>query len=158
MLDGAVSGTDSEGRSVTASYAGEVVLDTALPFALTVHEWRPGDEFPAGLSSEHLKGAHALRRRSEGLQLAVLLATKRPSGQWATARFTWHWIADPTAQGQSMGWADPRSSPSFMPTELSEEECEALRDWCNLIDAKWSSAVDIAVACTLCSSGSDRSK
>jgi hypothetical protein len=145
MLDGAVSGTDSEGRSVTVSYAGEVVLDTALPFALTVHEWAAGDEFPARPSSEQLKGSRALRRRSEGLQLAVLLATERPAGQWATARFTWHWIADPTAQGRSIGWADPRSSPGFMPTELSEEECEALRDWCNLIDAEWSSAVDIAV-------------
>lgn len=45
-LDGAVSGTDSEGRIVTVSYAGEIVLDTALPFALTVHEWREGDQFP----------------------------------------------------------------------------------------------------------------
>ncbi|MGH9187219.1 MAG: hypothetical protein ACRD0U_15610 [Acidimicrobiales bacterium] len=145
MLDGAVSGTDSEGRSVTVSYAGEVVLDTALPFALTVHEWRTGDEFPDCPSFEQLGGSQALRRRSEGLQLAVLLAVERPAGQWATARFTWHWIADPTAHGRSMGWADPRSSPGFMPTELSEEECQALRDWCELIEANWSSTVDIAV-------------
>jgi hypothetical protein len=32
-----------------------------------------------------------------------------------------------------------------MPTQLSEEECVAVEDFCRLIDANWSSAVDIAV-------------
>lgn len=145
MLEGAVSGTDSEGRSVTVSYAGEVVLDTALPFALTVHTWRAGDEFPDAPSLEQLGGSKALRRRIEAIQLAVLLAVERPAGQWATARFAWHWIADPTAQGRSTGWGDPRSSPAFMPTVLSEGECEALEHWCDLIEANWSPPVDIAV-------------
>ena len=145
MLEGAVSGTDSKGKNVTVSYAGEVVLDTALPFALTVHEWQVGDEFPDARFPEQLEGAKALRRRSEGLQLAVLLAVERPPGRWATARFAWHWIADPTAQGRSIGWADPKSSPAFMPTELSAEECEGLRGWCNLIERHWVSTVDIAV-------------
>jgi len=144
MLDGAVSGTDPEGRTVTVAYAGELVLDTALPFELNVHEWRVGDELPAP-PLQQLKGFDALRRRSEGIQLAVLLATERPTGRWSTARLTWQWIADPTAQGRSIGWADPKSAPSFMPTELSEEECEALREWCELIDANWSPAIDIAV-------------
>lgn len=145
ILDGSVSGTDSEGRSVTVSYAGEVVLDTSLPFALTVHEWRAGGEFPDAPSLKQMKGSQALRRRSDGLQLAVLLAVERPAGQWATARFAWHWIADPTAQGRSTGWSYPKSSPGFMPTELSQEECEALQVWASLIEANWSPTIDIAV-------------
>ena len=47
MLEGAVSGTDDNGRSVTVSYGGEVVLATSLPFALKVVVWEPG----AGLSN-----------------------------------------------------------------------------------------------------------
>lgn len=85
MLDGAVGGTDAQGRSVTVAYAGEVVLDTALPFELTVHEWRAGDDPFPGRILDQLTGHHALRRRSEGLPLAVLLAAERPPGQWATA-------------------------------------------------------------------------
>lgn len=144
-LQGAVSGTDAAGRSVTVSYAGEVVLDTVLPFSVTVHEWQAGDEFPDGPSFGQMTGAQALRRRSEALQLALLLAVERPGGQWATARFSWQWIADPTTQGRSVGWADPRSSPSFMPTELSEDECKSLEAWCDLVDQHWSPRIDIAV-------------
>lgn len=145
MLEGAVSGTDAEGKHVTVSYSGEVVLDTSLPFTLDVHPWTTGEEFPDLPPLEHLKGAQALRRCSEGLQLAVLFAARRPEGQWATARFAWHWIADPTSHGRSMGWSDTRSSPGFMPTELSAEECRDVQNWCYLIDEHWSPTIDIAV-------------
>ena len=144
-LDGAVSGTDAEGRNVTVSYAGELVLDGDLPYALTVREWKVGDEFPTSPPLAQMAGASALRRRTEGLQLAVLLAVVRPAGQWATARFAWHWIADPIAHGRSMSWADHRSSPGLMPTEVSDEECAALRHWCERIEEHWSPTVDIAV-------------
>ena len=35
MLDGAVSGTDSGGNNVTVAHAGELELDTELPFMVT---------------------------------------------------------------------------------------------------------------------------
>lgn len=144
-LDGSVSGTDSEGRNVTVAYAGEVILDTALPFTLTAHEWNAGRDFPDMPPLDRMEGATALRRRIEGIQLAVLLAAERPAGQWASARFAWQWVADPTAHGRSLGWASPAASPGFMPTELTAEECAAVTDWCRAIDAHWSSAVDIAI-------------
>lgn len=144
LLDGAVSGTDAEGRSVTVSYSGEVVLDTKIPFGLSALDWEIGEE-PPNLPTTQLSGARAMRRRSEGLQLAVLLAVDRPAGQWATARFAWQWIADPTSHGRSMAWADPRTAPGFMPTELSENECDALQRWCDVVETQWSPRVDIAV-------------
>ena len=145
MLEGAVSGTDAEGRSVTVNYAGEMVLDTTLPFAATVRESSSGDDVHDWPTFESLRGAQALRRRSDGIRLAVLLGVERPAGQWATARFAWHWMADPTSHGRSMGWSDPKSSPGFMPTELSSAECEVVADWCELVETNWSSRVDIAV-------------
>ena len=145
MLEGAVSGTDDNGRSVTVSYGGEVVLATSLPFALKVVVWEPGDGLSNWPTFGKLGGAEVLRRRSEGVQLGVLLAIDRPAGQWATARSSWNWIADPMSQGRSIGWNDPRASPGFMPTELSESECVALEQWCSLIESRWSTGIDIAV-------------
>lgn len=145
MLDGAVGGTDAVGNSVTVAYAGEVVLETTLPFTVTARESKPDEQFPELIPPARLDGARALRRRIEALQLAVLLAIDRPAGQWATARFAWNWIADPTAHGRSMGWADPKSLPGFMPTELSQDECEALESWCDRIEAHWAPRVNIAV-------------
>lgn len=144
-LDGSVSGTDSEGRVVTVHHAGEIVLETALPFTLTAHEWNTENDFPEMPPQDRMEGATALRRRIEGIQLAVLLAADRPPGQLASARFAWQWIADPTAYGRSLGWATPAAAPGFMPTELTAEECAALENWCGAIDAHWSPAVDIAV-------------
>lgn len=144
-LEGGVSGTDAGGRSVTVSYSGEVVLDAKVPFGLSAHGWQPGEETPDFPAFTQLDGARVMRRCSEGVQLALLLAVDRPVGQWPTARFAWHWIADPTSHGRSMGWADPRTSPGFMPTELSEDECAALRRWCGLVEAHWLPQVDIAV-------------
>lgn len=144
-LEGDVGGTDAGGHNVIVSYSGEVVLDSRVPFGLTAHGWQPGDEMPDFPAVTQLDGARVVRRCREGVQLALLLAVDRPLGQWPTARFAWHWIADPTSHGRSMGWADPRTSPSFLPTELSEDECAALRRWCGLVQERWSPRVDIAV-------------
>lgn len=148
MLDGAVSGTDSQGRSVTVAYAGEVVLDTALPFEVSVRSWPEGEDFPS-FPLDRSDAAKGLQRRLEAVQLAVLLGAERPEGQLATARCSWHWVADPTSQGRSMGWVDPRSSPGFMPTELSADECAAVAEMCDLLDRHWRPSMDIAVRRTL---------
>jgi hypothetical protein len=144
MLEGGVSGTDGDGKSIIVSYAGEVVLDTTLPFALKAQAWEPGDD-PPNWSTHTFGGFQARRRRSEALQLAVFLGIDRPAGQWATARFSWQWVADPSTQGRSISWSDPRSSPGFTPTELSKGECEALQRWCTLIESNWMPRIDIAV-------------
>jgi hypothetical protein len=144
-LEGRVSGSGAEGQSVTVSYAGEVVLTAQFPFWVRSSAWSPGDEFPEHPEPATMTGASALRRCTEGIQLAVLLAGDRPVGEWATARFAWQWIADPTTQGRAIGWADTRSSPGFMPHELSDEECEEVSRWATLIDSQWKSRIDIAI-------------
>jgi hypothetical protein len=146
-LEGAVSSTDADGKSVTVSYSGELVLETKVPFGLVVRPWdymeRGVPDFPSVGDTDEL------RRRIEGVQLAVFLAVDRPSGSWATARPAWQWLADPLSQGRAMGWADTRSSPGFMPYELTSKDCDEVASWTQRVDARWTPPVDIAVRRTL---------
>jgi hypothetical protein len=140
-LEGAVSGSDQEGKHVTVSYAGELVLETELPYSLLAQPEAPADfgTWPK------LRGADELRHRLEAVQLSALLALPRPPGSWVTARPAWSWIADPLASGRHIAWWDVRSGPAFMPYELNREECEKLGGWCHLIATKRTPAIDIAI-------------
>jgi Apea-like HEPN len=142
-LEGAVSGTDQDGKSVTVSYAGEVVLDAHVPYQLVIrpcadlerneHGWPP------------MPGAAHILRQVDALRLAVLLSVDRPPGSWVTARLAWQWHADPLSPGRSIGWSDVRSAPGFMPYHLSAEDCQQVAAWGSRIDAHWKPQIDIAV-------------
>ena len=145
-LEGSVSGTDHEGKSVTVSYAGEIVLDSAVPYSLVIRSWVPSK----GVISEFPKfpdtpGSGAVTRRLEAIQLATLLAVDRPPGSWVNARLAWHWTADPLAHGRVTGWNDVRTSPGFMPYELSDDDCRELAAWLGRINDHWVPQIDIAV-------------
>ncbi|MDP8931854.1 MAG: HEPN domain-containing protein [Actinomycetota bacterium] len=143
LLEGAVSGTGQDGKSVTVSYGGELVLDSTLPYGLVVKSWKAMEKgFP---DFPPVKGAGSLRRRLEGVQLAVLLAVERVAGSWATARPAWQWVADPLSQGRGLSWNDTRTPPGFMPYELTENDCHHIGEWTARIDRHWEPHVDIAV-------------
>jgi hypothetical protein len=142
-LEGAVSGTDHDGKSVTVSYAGELVLDAYVPYQLAI---RPMADLE---SDEHLwpsmPGAAQIMRQVDAFRLAVLLSVDRPPGSWVTARLSWHWLADPLSPGRSIGWSDVRSAPGFMPYHLTVEDCEQVTAWASRIEAHWKPQIDIAV-------------
>lgn len=143
MLEGRVSGTDHDGKSVTVSYGGEVVLETTLPYELVVRSWSsmtgPLHDFPT------MTGAHAMRRAVEGIALAVLLSIERPAGSWATARLAWQWVADPLSQGRAIAWNDTPGQPAFMPYELSAGDCVDVAAWTTRLESGWKPQIDIAV-------------
>lgn len=144
MLDGAVSGTDADGRPMTVRYAGEMVLEASARFTLRIEPNASLDSndppaWPAPLAWEET------RRRVECIQLAAILATERPLGQWVTAVHAWTWTANPLSHGPSLSWADSRSMTNFMPSELSPSECDAVATWIDLIDKCWTPRLDIAV-------------
>lgn len=144
ILEGVVSGTDHHGNQATVSYAGEMVLESEIPYAVVIG----GDEdLTADIPPKwpNIRGTDALRRRIEAVQLAVILATERPLGSWVTARLAWTWVGDPFGHGSNLGWSDPRSQPGFMPYALSSDECSAVAEWAGLIDAHWTPRIDIAV-------------
>lgn len=145
-LEGAVSGTDEQGRQVTTSYAGEMVLVTEIPYRLLVDvepDYDDFSEWERRLARVH--DSDGARRRFDVLPLSVLLATDRPVGSWVTAKLAWNWAADPLGHGHGIGWTDVRSGPGFMPYELSEAECQAVADWASRVDEHWIPQINIAV-------------
>jgi hypothetical protein len=140
-LEGAVSGTNPDGKQVTVSYAGEVVLDTELPYSLLAQ----AENRPDSGTWPKLRGADELGHRLEAIQLSALLAIARPPGSWVSVRPAWTWIADPLTYGRSISWWDPRSAPAFMPYELRAPDCDELSRWCELIAHHRSPAIEIAI-------------
>jgi hypothetical protein len=143
-LEGAVSGTDALGNQTTVSYAGEMVLETQVPYTILIG--RASDfvsDVPAPWPA--IRGIDASRRGLEGLQLALLLATERPVGSWVTARLAWQWTADLFGHGSSISWADTRQQPGFMPYRLGEDECQAIESWAALVAQHWTGKIDIGV-------------
>lgn len=141
-LEGAVSGTSEDGSQVTVSYAGEMVLELDLPYSIAIRSWPAPDDIP---ELPKFTGVDTLRRSLEAIQLALLLATDRPSGSWATARMAWTWKEDPFSHGYGLEWSDVRSLPGFMPYELSPDECEQMSKWAQWIARGWTPRIDIAV-------------
>jgi hypothetical protein len=142
-LRGTVSGAHPDGRQVTVSYSGEMVLETEVPYAVLIDYMLDLENLPPKLPT--IEGADTLRRRLEGIQLATVLATDRPAGSWVAARPAWTWIGDPFGYGPNIAWSDARSSPGFMPYELTPAECDSVAQWTGLVEAHWSPRIDIAV-------------
>lgn len=140
-LEGAVSGTHPDGTHVTVSYAGELILDTQLPYALvgTPHRLDEPRHMPS------FAAADDFRHRIEAVQLAGLLAVDRPAGSQLIARVAWIQIADPLAHGPRMQWSDTRTAPSFFPHQLSHDECASYGRWCELIRRHRAPPIEIAI-------------
>jgi Apea-like HEPN len=142
-LEGGVSHTNLNGSNMTVSYAGEMVLEMEVPYVVVI------DRMPEAMDGSPkwpaLEWANALRRTLEGVQLAVLLATDRPPDSWVAARLAWTWTGDPFGHGGNISWSDVRSSPGFLPYELSSEECDSVGEWAGLVDSQWMPRIDIAI-------------
>lgn len=138
-LQGAVTGGQADGSQVTVSYAGEMLLEAEMPYAVVLSTPPRGEPWP------DIAGSGSLRRMIEGTQLSLLLATERPQSSWPTARLAWTWTADPLGHGSNIGWSDTRSGTGFMPAELSATECQSVSEWAHRIDGVWIAKVDVAV-------------
>lgn len=143
-LDGAVSGTDASGNHTTVSYTGEMVLETTVPYSIVIGN---ASDALAEIAAPWpaMPGMHASRRRLEGVQLALLLATERPAGSWVTAQLAWQWTADVFGHGGNLSWADARRQPGFMPYTLVGDECDAIESWAASIEQHWTDKIDISV-------------
>lgn len=143
-LEGAVSGTDAVGEHTTGLYAGEMVLETLVPYSIVIGQaYDFGSDVPEPWPT--MPGMDASRRRLEGLQLALLLATQRPVGSWVTARLAWQWTADLFGHGGNVSWSNTTQQPGFMPYRLGEDECKAIEYWADLVGQRWSDKIDIGV-------------
>jgi hypothetical protein len=143
-LDGLISGTNEKGQSVTVSYAGDIVLETSLPYRLAVvtDAEMSGDQ-PRPWPK--IGDADQLRERLEGIQLAALMAIEPTPSSFVGLRPAWWWMGDPLSYGRSLGWIDTRASPGLMPHALSDSDCVDLGAWTERIKAHRTANTDIAV-------------
>lgn len=133
-LPGKLSHTTEDGTSITIDYAGDVVLETSVPYRVVVSDSEDG--WPASEWG-------TLERRIEAVTLAALLAFKR----WPTATMvpTWRILFDPLSHGPMLSWSDPRGGPGLTPFAATLADGETLRDWIIRVDGGRRKSMEIGI-------------
>jgi hypothetical protein len=148
-LEGQVSHTYGEGDSVTASYAGDVVLETTVEYRLEVE---PPDvdslsAWPTGLRSYEQLGAHL-----DSVRLASLLAGDAEA--MLTLAPTWRMVFDPLSWGPLQSWTDPRSGPAIAPRRMTTTAAGELASWTEAVHRHRRSSFDVAIRRVISASAS----
>jgi hypothetical protein len=141
-LKGQLSGTDSEGRSTTINYDGDVILEYELPYK--VRAVRPRQSDVVEPWPEDMRPPAALNRAATWLRFSLMLAVERePRVQLVQ---TWRYFDLPLTQGFTMSWNDPRRGTGIMPTELTEAEVTAWGEWYERLNNAHLDKVELALS------------
>lgn len=148
-LEGMVSHTTAEGDSITASYAGDVVLETEIGYRITVQDANidVASEWPHGM-----RDFERLEANLDSLRLASLLVGEADA--MLTIAPTWRMIFDPLSWGPLQSWSDPRNGPSIAPRHLPQTGAGELRTWTTAIHDHRRPHLDVAVRRTISASAS----
>lgn len=139
-LEGMVSHTTAEGDSVTASYAGDVVLETEMDYRIVVEK----PDFDAlGQWPSEMRDFERLEADLDSLRLASLLVGDGRS--MLTLAPTWRMVFDPLSWGPLQSWSDPRTGPSIAPRRLALPAVDELAGWTRAIHTHRGSGTDVAV-------------
>jgi hypothetical protein len=139
-LKGMVSHTTADGDSITASYAGDVVLETEVDYRIAVEEpdYDVAGEWPPGM-----RDFERLEADLDSLRLASLLVSD--DSAMLTVAPTWRLVFDPLSWGPLQSWSDPRIGPSIAPRRLAAAAAEELAEWSRAIHHNRSPRTDVAV-------------
>jgi hypothetical protein len=148
-LEGHISYTNAEGDSVTASYAGDVVLEATVEYRLKV-EPRNFDTFTAWPTD--LRSYERLEANLDSIRLASLL----PGDTEAILTLvpTWRMVFDPLSWGPLQSWSDPRTGPSIAPRGMTATATDELAAWTEAVHTHRRSSFDIAIRRTISASAS----
>jgi hypothetical protein len=143
-IEGSLSHTVSEGDTVIISYAGDLVLDTTVPYRIElVEQPDPGAvAWPA-----RLRGFDDVQSNVDTIRLAALLAGSIEAP--LTLIPTWRVTFDPLSFGPMLGWSDPRSLPGIAPRRLSTAAAADLARLVTDITAQRRPDFDVAVRRTI---------
>lgn len=144
-LDGTLSHTISEGDSVVISYAGDLVLETTVPYRVQLV-----DNADAGVPlpwPPHLRGFDEVEANIDTIRLAALLAGTAEAP--LTLVPTWRLTLDPLSFGPMLGWSDPRTVPGLAPRRLTGAFAADFADLVTDISAQRRSDFDVAVRRTI---------
>lgn len=139
-LEGRVSHTTADGDSVTASYAGDVVLETTVTFRIRI-EQEDLDSFAEWPTD--MRDYETLESRLDTLRLASLLAAEAETS--LTLAPTWRSVFDPLSWGPLLSWNDPRVGPSIAPQRMLPDAATKLGQWTAAVHASRRRSFDVAV-------------
>lgn len=139
-LEGMVSHPTAEGDNVTASYAGDVVLETEVDYRIVVGQ---PDSDGLGDWPAELRDFERLESDLDSLRLASLLVGD--GSAMLTLAPTWRMVFDPLSWGPLQSWSDPRSGPSIAPRRLAASAAEQLAELTRAINDNRASGTDVAV-------------
>ncbi len=125
-IRGRLTTTTPEGENVEIDYAGNVVLETRIPYRVSVQRLGVEDEWP-----QRLRAFDRLQEWSETTQLALLLAVNREAR--AKVVTSWTTIFDPLSPAPLLSYRDTRSTPSLVPHRLTAEEATNWAVWIELV-------------------------
>jgi hypothetical protein len=143
-LEGAVSYTSADGDTVTASYAGDVVFESAVDYRLRID--RPGADLTAAWPAD-LRHYESLEANLDTIRLAALLTGKAETT--LTLAPTWRMLFDPLSWGPIQSWSDPRVGPSIAPRRITPAAANELANWAEAIHRYRGSGIDVAVRRTI---------
>lgn len=143
-LEGRVSHTSAEGVTTTGAYAGDVVLDTRLPYRIHIMPRHDGllSDWPGGPPDHAL-----LERKVDTIRLAILLTANLDAT--TTTTVTWRAKKDPLSWTPVHSFPSVREGPSMLPRQFSPTELEDWVAWIRRVHANRHPSVDVAVRRTI---------
>jgi len=143
-LEGHVSHTAADGESVTASYAGDVVLETTVEYRLQIKppNFDSLSAWPTDWPAD-LRRYEQLTANLDSVRLASLLAGDPDT--ILTLAPTWRMVFDPLSWGPLQSWSDPRSGPSIAPRRLTATAAGELASWTEAVHTHRRSSFDVAI-------------
>jgi len=111
-----------DGREVSISDAGDVILETEVPFAIEIRE-----DFDLAEGWPDLSSSEDLEARITQVRLAHLLAGTDHRAPVMLP--VWRRFVEPLAQGGGVGWSDPQQFAGRTPTLLSADQLTRWQEW-----------------------------
>ncbi|MFF5232065.1 hypothetical protein [Dactylosporangium sp. NPDC000521] len=124
-VKGMVETSTAAGETISIHYEGDIVLDYNFPLRMRIQEWDPDNlrgEFPPDLPYPSEVGSTLTR-----LRFSLVLAAPRDGRVLLLP--AWQTIDLPLSSGSGIGFADLKSNPSILPTQLTQTEFD---EWMTL--------------------------
>jgi hypothetical protein len=142
-LTGGLEATDEAGTRTRIDYAGDVVLETAVPYVVQV-DLDNTEGWPANLSD-----GRVLWDRADTLSLAAALGIVRT--EVTVIGSTWNAVFDPLAVAPQSGYRDARSYRGLSAVAPTAAEMADVAQWVTRIDAAQSASIAVGIRRTLSS-------
>ncbi|MEU6240560.1 hypothetical protein [Streptomyces sp. NPDC047024] len=135
-----LAGTDSAGETTVINYDGDVVVECKYPYRVKVASESIEDARPDfdDLSSSLVSGI------ANRLRLSLLIAVQRD--QKVQLVPSWQFYEDPFDAGYFLSWNDSTQAVGLTPTQLTEPEVEAWREWFELLGNPHAEHIDLALS------------